>query len=461
MINTSEILSLTGLKTQGADPLKIKGFSGCSIDSRKTGKGGLFIAIKGENKDGHEYISQVFKKGVRAALVNKKWLKKNKKSFAGKTLFAVDDTIKSLGELAVIHRKRFNIPVFCIGGSNGKTSTKDLMAHLLSEKYNLLYTEGNLNNHLGMPLTLLRMNSKHEFCLLEAGSNHFNEIKYLCEIAEPDYAVVTNIGREHLEFFKSLDGVAKEEFTLFDYVINTGGVCFANFDDEYIRKYFKNKECFSFAYSQSADVKGIFKGYTKSFNPEIKVSYKGKSFNAVIPTFGKHSVYNGLSSIAAALYLGMTPAEIKSRLETYIPKVSQRMQIISNNDVLIINDAYNSNPDSVKIGLETIAEYKTKGAKHIVISDMLEMGSKSTPEHKETGRLVKKLGFKNLYTYGQASYHIFKGAGNIENNFYFEDKSELAEFLKRVVNKGDLIYFKASRGMKLEDVISKFNNKNI
>ena len=461
MINVTEILSLKDIKVIGAFPNDLKGFSGCSIDSRKIKKDELFIAIKGDNTDGHNYLKAVFDKGVRAAIVNDKWLKKNKAGFKGKTLFAVRDTIKSLGELAKIHKNRFGIPVICLGGSNGKTSTKDMTAHLLSGKYNLLYSEGNLNNHLGLPLTLLKMNSKHNLCLLEAGSNHFNELEYLCGIAEPDYALVTNIGREHLEFFKDLNGVAKEEFTLYDYVRKSGGVCFANLDDGYIRKYFIKKKCFSYAYTRNADVKGVFRGYTKLFNPMIEVAYKDGNFKIVIPTFGKHSVYNGLAAISVALYFGMKPVEIKKQMKTYEPEVSQRMQLIKTNNFLIINDAYNSNPDSVKLGLETIAEFGTKGRKHIVIADMLEMGKKSTEAHQEVGRLVRKLGFRNLYTYGKASYHIFRNAGRLENNFHFKDKYELAELLKRVVRKGDLIYFKASRGMKLEDVISELIKNKI
>ena len=460
MINISEILSLKNLKVTGGDLDKIKGFSSCSIDSRSIKKNEIFVAIKGENTDGHNYINQVFERGVKAAIVNNSWLKKNN-ALKGKILFSVSDTIKSLGELALIHKRKYQTPVFCIGGSNGKTSTKDLTAHILKGKYNLLSTKGNLNNHLGLPLTLLNLNLKHNLCLLEVGSNHFNEIQYLCDIAEPDYGLVTNIGREHLEFFKNLDGVAKEEFVLYDYIIKTNGLCFANFDDEYIKKYFKNKVCFSYSYTEKTDVQGIFKGYTKSFEPIINIRYKNKSFRVVIPTFGKQSVYNGLAAISSALFFGMSPEEIIERLKSYKPGVSQRMEVMNINGMMIVNDTYNSNPDSVRLGLETMKEYKTKGNKHIVLADMLEMGSKSTSEHKAIGVLINELGFKNLYTYGKASYNIFKSADSVENNYHFNDKDELSEFLKRVIKKGDIIYLKASRGMKLEDVINKLLKNNI
>lgn len=459
MINTKNILKLDGKKIN-FEKINFKNFFGVSIDSREIRKNFLFVAIKGETTDGHNYIENVFKKGAAAAIVNEKWYSKNKNKFRGKVFIVVKDTVKSLGELAKIHLKKFTIPILFVGGSNGKTTTKDLIASVLSKGYNVLKNNGNLNNHLGLPLTVLNLDSYHNMCVLEAGSNHFNEIKYLCEIGEPGYGLITNIGREHLEFFKNLDGVAKEEFSLFDYLIKNQGMCFMNFDDDYTRKYFtKNKPAkyFSYSYKYDTNVKAKFIKYSNDFKPEIELKYNKEKISVKVNTFGKHSVYNALAAASVGLYFGLSLKQIKEALEKYKPASSKRMEIINRSGLLIINDAYNSNPDSVKIGLETLKEYKAKGSVHLVIADMLELGSSSKKEHFEIGRLIKKMGFGNLYTFGKESVNIFNGARGLKNNFYFEDKEDLLKLLLKTVKKDDVIYFKGSRGMKLEEIVEKIS----
>jgi UDP-N-acetylmuramoyl-tripeptide--D-alanyl-D-alanine ligase len=458
MINIKSILQLN-CKKINFDKIKIKNFFGISIDSRDIYKNYLFFAIKGENTDGHNYLVNVFKKGAIAAVVNESWYSKNKNKFKKEIFIVVKDTVKTLGELAKIHLKRFTIPVLFVGGSNGKTTTKDLIAAVLSKGYNVLKNEGNLNNHLGLPLTILKLDSFHNFCVLEAGSNHFNEIKYLCSIGEPGYGIVTNIGREHLEFFKNINGVAKEEFSLFDYLRKKDGVCFVNLDDKIIREYnAKNKiKSFSYSYNFKSDVKAKFLKYTNNFEPVIELDFKNKKTLTKINTFGKHSVYNALAAAAVGLYFGITPEKIKLALESYIPISSKRMEVIKRKDFTIINDAYNSNPDSVKLGLETLNELKTAGNIHLVIADMLELGRSSKKEHFEIGKLIKKMNFRNLYTFGKESLNIFNGAKGLKNNFYFEEKEDLTKFLLNTIGKGDVIYFKGSRGMKLEEIVERIS----
>jgi UDP-N-acetylmuramyl pentapeptide synthase len=300
-------------------------------------------------------------------------------------------------------------------------------------------------------------------CVLEAGSNHFNEIKYLCEIGEPGYGLVTNIGREHLEFFRNLGGVAKEEFSLFDFLIkkNNQGLCLMNFDDDYTRKYFAKKKpsrCFSYSYNYKTDVRAKFVKYTENFEPVIQLKYDGKTIATKVNTFGKHSVYNALAAAATGLYFGISLNQIKSALENYKQASSKRMEIERKNGILIINDAYNSNPDSVKLGFETLKEYKTKGNIHIVLADMLELGKSSRKEHFEIGKLIKKMKFENLYTFGNEARNVFIGAKGVKNNFYFDSKEDLTNYILNAVKKGDVIYFKGSRGMKLEEVAEKISS---
>lgn len=459
MIKLDEILKIENIQSINLNNLASpQAFRGISIDSRKTKKGELFIAIKGENTDGHNYIHEAFKKGALAAIVSKKWLSEHKTAQEGKVLFIVRDTIKALGELAKIHRCNFSTHIFCIGGSNGKTSTKEMIAAVLNKKFVTLKTEGSKNNHIGVPLTLLQLRESHQLCVLEIGSNHFGEIRYLCEIIDPDSGLVTNIGREHLEFFGDLNGVMREEFELYDYLLLKNGLCFANYDDSHVRKYFqyiKTEKKVTYGQRRGVDILGKLVEYTKNFQPIIEVSYNHRNSRVKINGFGKTAVSNGLAAIAAGLTFGVSMRDIKNTLAEYKPDADKRMEVIKKNGITVINDTYNSNPDSVKVGLETLKEYRTKGNKFVVLGDMLEMGKVSATVHYEVGKLVKKMKFRNFFTYGEAMYEAFRGARGIENNFYFTDKEELAQVLKLFLQKGDVVYIKGSRGMKMEEVTKK------
>ncbi|MDQ3019968.1 MAG: UDP-N-acetylmuramoyl-tripeptide--D-alanyl-D-alanine ligase [Bacteroidota bacterium] len=458
MLKVDDLISVRHKAKINFDKLKKKKFHGVSIDSRTIKKNEIFFAIKGERTDGHNFLDDVFKRRVIIAVVNEDWFSKVGKRYSDKIFFIVEDTTLALGEFSKIHRSNFNFPVLCIGGSNGKTTTKDLTAAVLSQKFKVLKTEGNFNNHIGLPLTLLRLNEYHNFCLLEVGCNHFNEIKYLCGIAEPDYGMVTNIGKEHLEFFKDLTGVAKAEFELFEYLKSRKqATIFFNLDDRFIKKYsakISYEKKFTYSYKFDTDVKGRFKGYNKNFEPEIEISYREKEFKTFISTFGKHSIYNGLAAAAAGLFFKVSQSKIKKALQNFKPSSSKRMEALKVNSMTIINDTYNSNPESVKMGLETMLDYKTKGEKYAVLSDMLELGKLSKSEHSNIGKLVKKLKVKNLYTYGKESYNTFYNAGKLKNNFYFDSKEDLIRMLKKNLKPDDVIYVKGSRGMKMEEVVT-------
>ena len=465
MIKADDLLKIPGSEkiNPGRIDLKRKLFKSVGIDSRIISKDSIFFAIKGEENDGHKFIEDVFRKGVKLAVINETWYKRNKSKFPEEKLFAVKDTTAALGQFAKIHKDNFRIPVLCIGGSNGKTTTKDLVAEVLSAKFKVLKTEGNFNNHIGLPLTLLRMNKEHEFCVLEAGCNHFGEIEYLCGIAEPDYGLITNIGKEHLEFFKDKKGVAKAEFELFDYLKKKKDTkIFINSDDNFIKNYsgeIKNEKKFTYSYSHNSDVKGRFKGYNKNFEPEIGIAYREEKFEVSISTFGKHSIFNGLAAASVGLYFKIGKSSIKKALKKFKPSSSKRMEVLKTNGMVIINDTYNSNPESVRMGLETLIEYKTTGNKYAVLSDMLELGAVSGKEHSEIGKYSEKIKINNLYTFGKESYKTFLNAKKIKNNFYFEDKNDLIKMLQLNLKKGDIIYVKGSRGMKMEEVVQAISGK--
>lgn len=439
------------------------GFKSAKIDSREVRKGDLFFAIKGENADGHEFVKQAFSNGAKGAVVDRKWMSRNSRTYSDKLLIGVHDTVEALGAIAKRHRERFRVPVICIGGSNGKTTTKDLVAAVLSQKYKTLKTKGNLNNHLGLPMTLLGIKQSHEICVLEIGCNHFGEINYLCEIAMPDAGLITNIGKEHLEFFKDLRGVAKAEFELFDYLRQSGrSKLFLNLDDAYISKYSKktlHENKITYSYGFDTDYRGRFLEYSKDLQPRIEIEHSGKKFEVQIATFGKHSVYNGLAATVVGDHFGVPASKIGKALKMFRPASSKRMEVIRHRGITIINDAYNSNPDSVKMGIETLMEAKIEGQRHAVLGDMLELGKASRNEHAGIGKLARKMGVRNLYTFGKESYETFRNAGGIENNLHFDEKSDLSALLKRLVKKGDMVYVKGSRGMKMEEIVNALTEK--
>mgnify|MGYP001156571189 CR=1 FL=1 len=436
-------------------------FREVSIDSRKCSKSDLFFAIKGEKFDGHDFVIDVLKRGSKCAVVQKSWYIKNQKQLAvlkNKSFVVVKDTVEAIGMLANIYRSHFVIPVIAVAGSNGKTSTKDFIAHVLSKKYRVLKTEGNLNNQLGVPLTIFRLSKKHEIAVVEVGTNHFGEVKYLCEILEPQFGVITNIGKEHLEFLKSISGAAKAEGELVEYLETVFGTFFLNADDKYLTKYRKSKniKCVTLGFGKSAEVKGKILKFNK-FYPEIEVKYGNRKIKTQLKNIGYQSCRAALMAAAVGFYFEVPVRDITKAVSGYKIESNRRNQLKSVNGVWVIDDTYNSNPDSVKAALENLKAYKLKGKQFICLGDMLELGNQSRKEHKDTGALVKRMKFENLLTYGKDSYQTFLGAKGVKNNFHFDDKSVMADFLRMNLNKGDVVLVKGSRSMKMEEVIDKIS----
>jgi UDP-N-acetylmuramoyl-tripeptide--D-alanyl-D-alanine ligase len=456
-IRIEDLKKLRNSKIYGNAGTERISFTGVSINSRTCKKTDLFFAIKGERFDAHNFVKDVLKKGLKGAVVNKKWfnkLNKNELKFFKKYLLViVEDTVKSLGELASIHRSKFIVPVLAVGGSNGKTTAKEFIAGVLSKKFNVLKTEGNFNNEYGVPLTLFRLNEKHDFCVIETGANHFGEIANLCNIVKPQFGLITNIGKEHLEFFKDLRGAVKAECEMVDYLYHNYDMLFLNKSDSYLTEKAAKTgiKCFSFGKSGNADVKGRIKSFN-GFNPIAEFKCGKEKITAGLKMIGSQSFEAALSAAAVGFYFGVKASQIKKALEETNLHKNKRNELKNKNGAWVVDDTYNSNPDSVKIALENMKQYMVKGKKHIVLSDMLELGKTSKKEHSAVGRLVKNLGFENLYTYGNESYNTFKGAKGLKNNFYFSDKQTLIEFLKLNIKNGDIVLVKGSRSMKMEEV---------
>ncbi|MBE2227009.1 MAG: UDP-N-acetylmuramoyl-tripeptide--D-alanyl-D-alanine ligase [Ignavibacteria bacterium] len=456
-LRLSDIKSVRGVKIVNPEVFENRSFSGVSIDSRKCGVNDLFFAIKGERFDGHDFVSSVLSKGTKCAVVSEKWFSKNitkaKRSFNKKCFIVVKDTEKALGEISRVYRNKFVIPVIAVSGSNGKTSTKDFIAEVLSAKYNVLKTEGNLNNQIGLPLTLFRLNRKHEIAVIEAGTNHFGEVEKLCRIAEPQFGIITNIGKEHLEFLKDIKGAAKAEGELVEYLEEVYGTFFLNADDKYLKKYkkYKNIKTYSFGFTGRADVKAKVKGFNR-FYPVIEINLNRRKINIQLNNIGYQSSQAALCAAAVGSYFEVPVHDIKKRIAGYKIESHRRNQLRSINGIWVIDDTYNSNPDSVKAALENLKAYNTGGNKFVVLADMLELGKASKKEHTDTGKLVRKMKFENLLTFGQDSYLTFKGARGVKNNFHFSDKDSLLSYLNFMLKKGDVVLVKGSRAMKMEEI---------
>ncbi len=450
----TDFLKLGNSRIINPEKLKAVKIHDVSIDSRKCKKNDLFFAIKGEKYNGHDFINNLIVKGTQAIVAEKKWFLRHKTRNKKTSFILVNNTLKALGELASIYRNKFLIPVIAIAGSNGKTSTKDFVSHVLSKQYKVHNTRGNYNNAIGVPLTLFGLRDEHEMCVVEMGTNHFGEIESLCKIVQPQFGVITNIGKEHLEFLKDINGIIKEEFELVRYLKNNFGTLFLNMDDKYLSTRVKGKEfkIFSFGSKGRPDVKGKITEYS-GFYPRVNIRYEKKKIDCVLSMIGKQSYESALCAASIGLFFDVPENKIESAIANYHVESKRRNELKNYNGIWILDDTYNSNPDSVKIALENIKQFRINGEKHIVLGDMLELGRTSMKEHKEIGKHIRKLDFKNLYTYGKYSYYTFLGAKGTENNYYCEDKITLIELLTMCLKKGDLVLVKGSRSMKMEEIV--------
>jgi UDP-N-acetylmuramoyl-tripeptide--D-alanyl-D-alanine ligase len=434
--------------------LKQRSFAAIATDSRKAGKGDLFLALKGERFDGHTFVSTVFEQGAAAAVVDTTF---DAGSVPGKPLFVVEDTTRALGELAHHHRMKFRIPVVAIGGSNGKTTTRDMVAAVLASKFTVLKTEGNLNNHIGVPQTLLRLDKKHEVAVVEIGTNHPGEIEYLCAMLAPTHGMITNIGREHLEFFKTVEGVAEEEGVLFSSLArNKTSLAFVNIADSRVAaKAKRSQRRLSFGMDvRRADVTG--KVLDADENGRVRFSYAGRIVKkkGIVRTGipGKHNAANALAALAVGLAFRVPAPKIHAALESF-HAASKRMEVMDIEGVIIFNDTYNANPDSMIQALRTLASARVTGKRIAVLGDMRELGVSGPDEHARVGGEAAELGIDYVLTYGELARHIHQAA-RVPYALHYDQKNVLAEYLAELIAPGDAVLVKGSRGMKMEDVVT-------
>lgn len=435
------------------NPDAFKSIYHVSIDSRSIKKNTLFIAVKGERFDGHDFINEAVKKGAVAVIVNEK----NFKSLSEIDIpvITVKDTTKALGDAAKIWRSKLKAKIIGITGSAGKTTTKEILAVLFSEKFKVNKTIANNNNHIGVPLTILNTNEKHNILVAELGTNHFGEIPYTARILSPDFALITNIGDSHLEYFKNRKGVLKEKSALLNETIKRNGKIFINNDDKLLKeigKKIKNK--ITFALNESADYKAKIIGYDKLAMPHIVIKNKKKLFDAVLPVIGETNVLNFTSAYSVASELGLNDLQIKKALKK-VKTYSKRLEIKNYKNFTLINDTYNANPDSMKSSFDVLNKIQSRKRKIAVIGDMFELGSESKAKHLNLAELINKSKTDEIYSIGKMMKLMDKKLnGKTKNHKHFTDRESLKNVLDKIDISNSAILIKGSRGMKMEEFVS-------
>jgi UDP-N-acetylmuramoyl-tripeptide--D-alanyl-D-alanine ligase len=430
------------------------------IDSRIIERGDLYVAIKGNNFDGHSFIKEAFAKGAKAVLVNKRKASQIVKENEETNIFSVSDTTKALGELARIWRFKLKCDVLALTGSVGKTTTKELIASILSTKFKTQKTFANNNNHIGVPLTIFSAGDEIEKLVLECGSNHPGEIEYLAEIAQPDYALITMIGDSHLEFLINRNGVFKEKKSLFDVTLKREGKIFVNLDDKYLRKYanVKNAVAYSFV-EKKANYFGEILSFDKLYRPKIRINKGQKIFQARLPLFGESAAQNFLAAFAVCSELGVSFSEIKKALKELKP-IDKRLKVLDINTSIIIEDYYNANPQSMKEALRCLAHIK-KERKIAILGDMFELGEVALKEHVNLKKPIIDANVNSLFLIGKNMKNLYekiKNNKNIETK-YFSNREKMKEYLLSVDFKNSAVLIKGSRGMKMEDFLEIVKQK--
>jgi len=428
--------------------------NGVSTDTRNLKEGNLFVALKGENFDGNSMVLKSFESGAGAALIDEEYYNNNFDELKNFNIITSPDTLSDFGRLAAYHRTRYDIPIIAVAGSNGKTTTKEMTAEVLSQKYKLLKTEGNYNNRIGVPHTLLQLDSSYSAALIEIGTNEPGEIAILSSMVHPTAGLITNIGREHLEKLIDLDGVEMEETFLFGHLRKHNGTAFINSNDERLIKYaaFLDKAV-TYGIDTDSDVKAQI-SITKNLNPVLKLKSNTGSVDIQINAIGFAAGYNALAAAAVGIQMQIPIEKIKHALENFRQDTGHgyaRMVKEQIKDVTILNDCYNANPDSMRMALLTFEHLKTDGKKYPVLGDMREMGESSASEHLSLLTEASQKFDKILITGDE----MLKANEQLADDsvLAFSDKKELTDYLKNILQPGDSILVKGSRGMKMEEVI--------
>ena len=417
--------------------------NGISTDTRTLKKGELFFALNGPNFNGNHFAKNALEKEASFVVVDN-----NDSIDLSSKVLVVNNSLKTLQDLATYHRKKINTPIIAITGSNGKTTTKELIREVLSKSYKVLATEGNLNNNIGVPLTLLRLKKKHQIGIIEMGANHLDEIESLCSISLPNWGYITNFGKAHLEGFGSKEGVIKGKSELYKHLKLKKGQILINADDPEQIKQTRYQKVIRFGSNEINDIKISYTSNKKN----IQVQFKGLNFES--PLYGDYNLTNIAASIAFGVIFKVDLIDIKNAIEGYKSKNNRSQKLIINN-VPYILDAYNANPSSMQAALNAFAENQAE-TKTVILGDMLELGRYTKNEHENILNLCLKLNFKEIFTIGNNFKSISINSNKI---FRFEKIYTFKEYFKKNNIVFDSVLIKGSRFLQLENLITFFKSR--
>ena len=412
---------------------------GIATDSREIQSGDLYIAIKGEKVDGHSFLNQVFENGALAALVS------DINDQVHGNQIQVRNTIESIGKIATEWRRQFNIPIIGITGSNGKTSTKELLRHILSSKFDIHATEGNYNTSIGLPLTLLQLNAFHGASILEMGANRAGDIEILAKIANPNFGLITNIAPAHLEGFGSIEAVAKTKAAIFENLGN--GIAFVNAADRRVKEIALKVDSISFGLNPDCD-------YPADLHYEEDGTITLTINTEEIPTLSSNLSFakNIIACCAIARELNIEWEAIKDRVSTFSPPKG-RCEVINNGSYIIIDDTYNANLESTLAAIDYLSAFSGQGEKVFIFGDMLELGDVSREQHIAIGKKCDEMELSAVLTYGKETIATSESIKKVKINQHFDSKEELIDFLQKIIKSNDKILIKGSRGMRMETII--------
>ncbi len=420
-------------------------FSTCSevtIDSRQCAVDALFFALKGDSFDGNQFALKALENGCKYAVID------DPQYAIDDRFIVVDDALAKLQELAHYHRLQLNIPIIAITGTNGKTTTKELIATILNQQFMTLFTQGNFNNHIGVPLTLLRINLLHELAVIEMGANHPGEIRALCEIVAPDFGLITNVGKAHLEGFGSFEGVVRAKGELYDYLFATDGGVFVHADNPVLMAMVNEEDVVE--YSTFSDKSSAFVHVESTGDsPFLSVVWKKPNGNEIheVAThlIGNYNLENVAAAISVGVFFGISPSHIKKALETYEPK-NHRSEFKETEHNHLFVDTYNANPSSMKAAIENFQQIEAS-PKGVILADMLELGDYADQEHQAVVDLLKEEGFDKVFLVGE---RFSKATSPF---VIFPSIKELMTYLKENPLTGYTLLVKGSHGMHLEECL--------
>ncbi|MBS5938914.1 UDP-N-acetylmuramoyl-tripeptide--D-alanyl-D-alanine ligase [Clostridium sartagoforme] len=430
-------------------------FNNVCIDTRKIQKDNIYIAIKGERFDGNKFVIDAFKKGASIAIVSEILFDIENEDEV-ETVILVDDTEKALLDLASFYRKKLGLKVVGVTGSCGKTSTKDLIAAFLSEKYKVFKTKGNFNNQIGLPLMILELDSTYDVAVLEMGMSDLGEIDILARCARPDIAVITNIGLSHIENLKTQDNILKAKSEIFNYFDESNTLIINGEDKNLLKIKDKCFEILRIGYNHEYDVYA-FNIILMEDNTTFSIQDNNQEIIFNIPMAGKHNILNSMLAIAVAKKLNLSFEEMKLGIKN-LEATSMRLEVIKKDKITIINDCYNASPDSMKSSMDVLTTYK-KGRKVAILGTMNELGDEAINAHTEVGNYAKD---KVDLLIAIGSYkECFRKGYSLDSILTFEDKKDFIDDLKTIIKENDVILVKASRGMKFEEIVNSLEEADV